>query len=286
MKIKTKIKKGLRKIGLDISRYENRLPTPVTDNIEEAIRSSKIGRPMAYNAQLAELRTVNGFSLGGEGWHPFAALTKQLLASPNIGYNDSNLKAFYQCWTPKNSHEALLGVNAPKKLRQLPPFTLHHPMQDLSPEERSEFMLNNIEDENIWSGIQGVKANEGYGLQGPISERKGKIEFNRIRTTLNSILKYGYDRSQIEGDITAIAVLHNHKFFFLVDHGQHRSGILSGMNYTKVPIYISAKYDTNDLAHWCQVYRGYWSREEVLSYLEHLEKFDSLDWAKKRGLYY
>jgi len=284
MALKHLIKNTLYKIGIEVSRVNENKPIPVLDDLHNTIYKQNIGRPSAYSTPLKKCRTVSGLSFGEFGWHPFVALTKQLKENERTAYKDSILKRYYTAWAPKNSYDSLLGTNAPNYLKEYPAYTLHHPLQTLSPDERETFMRLNIKDENMWSANVNMNEKEGYGLQGPVSEQKGEVEFNRVFKLYQNITRNGYQRNHNDGDITAIAVLHKGEERFLISHGQHRAAVMAGQGYGHVPMKIINVYDTKYVNHWPQVYTKYWSPKEALSYVEHLFSFDSRDWAKSLGL--
>ncbi|KZY61026.1 hypothetical protein A3742_02270 [Oleiphilus sp. HI0071] len=284
MSLKHLIKNALHSVGIDISRVSENKPPPVLDDLRETIHKQNIGRPSAHNTPINKCRTVSGLSFGDFGWHPFVELTKQLKRNENTSYRDSILKQYYTAWTPSNSYDALLGTKAPLYLKEYPAYTLHHPLQNLSPDEREAFMRINIKDENMWSANSDITENEGYGLQGPVSERKGEIEFNRVRKLYLNINRNGYRRNHNDGDITAIAVLHKGEERFLISHGQHRAAVAAGLGFSHVPMKIISVYDTQHVEHWPQVFTNFWSPEETLSYVEHLYSFNARAWARSLRL--
>src|SRR5699024_8979207 len=64
-------------------------------------------RSKIVEVELAHCCDRYGFSYSDEGYHPYVETIKQYIKNPNITYDDSSLKRFYETFQPHNLAEAL-----------------------------------------------------------------------------------------------------------------------------------------------------------------------------------
>ncbi|MDQ2076183.1 hypothetical protein [Marinimicrobium sp. ABcell2] len=212
------------------------------------------------------------------------ATTNEYLRANRGTYSGSVLENFYQKWRPTDALDALIGATGPDILREFPSYTLHFPWMDILPDERASVMAKNIRNENRWSGKIDLTASSGYGLHGPVSPKKGQIEYARIVRTAKSIRKHGFDRAKAGEDITVAAIEREGEYRFCIIHGQHRVAALAALGYEHVPVSLSRMLFLSEVEHWPQVYRGIWSRSEAVEYVNHLFDFKPYPWARAKGL--
>ena len=273
--------------GLEISGIEFKSqPPPVYGDLEKVLGLNRIGVQASYECPLDQCLILNGFSFAGTGWHPFVEAYRDIFSGPvGTQFQGSFLERYYKTWAPGSSGEAVAGFeDAPPLLASIASFTLHAPWMEACPQDRQALMERIILDENRMAGCTGLAAGEGYGLHGPVSEKKGEIEFRRLINIYKSIKAHGYDRSQGDGDVTAIAIECNGEYRFCVMHGQHRVAAAGALGFQTVPISITKVVHYSEICHWPQVYRGFWSKVQAEKFIEHLFTFESKAWAKKRGL--
>lgn len=285
--IKRIVKPLLRRFGLEITSISSKpkLP-PVYGDLEKILGLNRVGDRASYDCPLDQCLILNGFSFSKTGWHPFVEAYHDMFAnSGKSQFQGSYLERYYKTWTPNSSGDAVAGFgNAPAVLKSIAPFTLHAPWMDMCPQDRQAMMENIIIDENRVAGCAGLAASEGYGLHGPVSERKGEIEFQRLIKIYKSIKANGYDRTHGDGDVTAIGIEHGGAFRFCVMYGQHRVAAAAALGLESVPVNITKVVHYTEICHWPQVYRGFWSEVQAQKFIEHLFTFDSKAWAKKTGL--
>lgn len=285
--IKKIIKPLFRHFGLEVTTIASRPePPPAYADLEKVLDLNRAGIQASYECPLDQCLILNGFSFSAKGWHPFVEAYHDMFSGPKKShFQGSFLEKYYRTWTPDSSSEALAGFeNAPVQLDSIAPFTLHAPWMEASPPYRQALMERIILDENRVAGCPELPASEGYGLQGPVSEAKGEIEFQRLIKIYKSIKANGYDRTHGDGDITTIGIEFNGEFRFCVMHGQHRVAAATALGFKTIPVNITKVVHYHEIPHWPQVHRGFWSEEQAQKFIEHLFSFDSRAWAEKVGL--
>lgn len=285
--IKTIIKPLFRYFGLEVTSIESKpAPPPVYSDLKMVLGLNRIGVQASYECSLDQCLILNGFSLSKAGWHPFVEAYRDIYTgSGKSRYKGSFLEKYYQTWTPRSAGDAIAGFHiTPAELKSIGSFTLHAPWMDASPLDRQAMMERIILEENRVEGLPELEASEGYGLHGPVSQRKGEIEFRRLVGIYRSIRANGYDRTHVDGDVTAICIEYNGDYRFCVMHGQHRVAAATALGFRTLPVNITKVVHYEEISHWPQVYRGFWSENEAQSFIKHLFSFDSKAWAIERGL--
>jgi len=225
----------------------------------------------------------NGFSFAENGWHPFVRAVSEHLADPAQTYGGSILERYYSVWQPGDGRAALIGApDGPEALARYPAYIIHAPWLRVGPEERLESISRIIAEENTLLGEPGLTIEDGYGLQGPVSQRKGTLEYTRLSRLLAAVRKDGYDRGR--GDITAQLLVRGDDVLCRIVHGHHRVAVLAALGYSRVVLTPTMLVNVDDVKNWRQVREGHWSAAQALQYFHHHFDFDSEAWASDRGL--
>jgi hypothetical protein len=232
---------------------------------------------------LAECVAFNGFSFSDQGWHPLAQAGAEYLQNGVRRYEGSCLEQFFDNWRPRNALEALNGsLTGPAALGAIPAFARVVPWSNRSLEESAAYMARIIEIENQAFGAPSLGPSDGYGLHGPVSPKKGTLEYLRLVDLIDSIRRKGYSRTG--GDITVEVLHRSGRFRYVIVHGHHRSAALVALGKRHAPVIPEILVEREHVDHWPAVYQGWWSRAEALAYFDHLFEFDSASWARERGL--
>ena len=265
-------------------RRAKRLPPPaVIDDPREAIARFRCGEHVAMACPVEDCVIFNGLSFASRGFHPFAAAADELLASPGQAYEGSCLQAYYALWQPADALEALIGASAgPAALRSYPPYLMLAPWLDVSIADRLEWIRKTMQWEGKGSGAEAMGPEDGHGLQGPVSARKGAAEHARLENVLDSIQLRGYDRQQ--GDLAAQVLVRGTELRFRIVHGHHRAGAVRALGANTFVIQPSALIEIDAVEQWRHVRSGAWSRAEAEAYFHHHFDFDSGAWARSLGL--
>ncbi|HUG97807.1 MAG TPA: hypothetical protein VMQ83_01360 [Gammaproteobacteria bacterium] len=277
-------KRVIAAFGLEVRRLRiPEAPPPLYADPLEVISRIRKGQRAAISAPIEECVIYNGLSFGPKDWHPFVAALEEHYSRAAPRYEGSLLERYYQAWQPCNGLEALIGARlGPQTLADYPGHLMHAPWIEETPEERLEFTAHiaSLESSSIGKDPMGI--DEGYGLHGPVSRRKGEFESRRLIQVTESIKSRGYDRGL--GDMTAQVLKRGDEFRFRVMHGQHRMAALAFLGHHTVPVIPTMLVRVDEVAHWPQVHRGTWSADEALAYFDHHFDFDARGWASGLGL--
>ena len=269
--------------GFKARRAPSAPPLAVIDDPGEAIARFRSGEPVAMACPIEHCVIFNGLSFASRGFHPFAAAADELLASTDQGYQGSCLQAYYARWQPADALEALIGAPAgPAALRGYPAYLMLAPWLDISIEDRLEWIRKTMQWEGKGSRGEAMGPEDGHGLQGPVSERKGAAEHARLKNVLNSIRSRGYDRRH--GDLAAQVLVRGTELRFRIVHGHHRAGALRALGADTFVVQLSAIVEIDAIDQWRHVQSGAWSRTEAEAYFHHHFDFDSGAWARRLGL--
>lgn len=286
--VKHSLKSAFALFGLEVESKQNKklaLP-PVYDTLEDAIYAKNTGLSVSYNAPVGQCVSPNGFSFAEAGFHPFVAALQAIHSGiDEPSYTGSLLERYYQSWTPSNGRQVYPGFDqAPFELETVSPRTIHSPWMEACPEHRQILMERTIAYENAAADEPNLPPTAGYGLHGPVSSKKGQIEFQRLIRVYGAIKEKGFDRTISKEDMTAIAIERDGDYRFCIMHGQHRMAALTVLKYKLVPVRITKVLYYDEIAHWPQVYRGVWSPTQARAYIDHLFDFDSRKWAGQHHL--
>lgn len=258
-------------------------PPPVLETPEAALERHREGGEAAFFCPVEHCVIFNGLSMAVGGWHPFVQTVREHLITGQDGYAGSILERYYQGWQPSNALEALIGATAgPAELTRYPAHLMHAPWLRDGPEERLRSMERIMREEGREHGGVRLKASEGHGFQGPVSARKGELEYQRLRRVLKSIQSQGYDRQY--GDVHVQVLRRGNDHRFRIVHGHHRVAVMSALGheaFVAVPRFVVCR---EEVASWPWVQRGPWTVNSALRYFDHHFDFDSLAWARARGL--
>ncbi|MCG3169175.1 MAG: hypothetical protein CALGDGBN_00688 [Pseudomonadales bacterium] len=279
------INSGLNHFGLEVRRVPGRPLAPMYRDPLSAIRSVRMQQPAAIEAALDSCVIFNGLSLSRTGWHPYVAAGREFIAGTSQSYRGSILERYHLAWQPIDGLSALIGASkGPSSLAEFPPYVMHAPWFNVLPEQRLKGIAKIARRENAAFGGQEMTIVEGHGLQGPVSSRKGEVEYGRLISVLRSLQHRGYDRTH--GDIAVQILKRGEAYRFRLAHGHHRAAALAALGYAVAPCTPRMLIDRDDVDNWPQVSNGTWSIKQALAYFDHHFDFDSLAWARKLGLAY
>ena len=244
----------------------------------------------AVCVDLWKCSNYTGLTYGEEGWHPFASSLMQY-RTKRVDYESSILKKYYETWTPANAVDAFITFDSPPAVfRDEPSFAFVSPWHTINVEQRKKKISDNVRDENRDEGFGKIGIEKGFSLHGPVSNLKGRIEFDRLLKTFRSIDKHGFRYQRFQNLIDGFALVDGdgEEFRIVVVHGNHRLAALTALGYEKAPIRLVPPYVVRaaDVNRWPQVKSKLWSTEEALNYFESFFSAHSKirNWAEARNL--
>lgn len=160
------------------------------------------------------------FSHAEDGWHPYSAVAEQYLQNPDLKYEDSVLKTYYEKFQPSTLQEALLDAKDPvAPLNELPRTAV-----------RELWRLDGSVAE-----IKRYHPPEETQMFGPVSDKYGDIQLQRIIRTVQSVEKYGYVPDTFDdGYLKGYFILYKGDYRFIPTAGKHRAGVFKALGINKV----------------------------------------------------
>jgi hypothetical protein len=285
-----RVKSITRRFGFDVVRVQPHQAEPEfhTHPIE-ALYSGKPFSAAPLNVDLWKCSNYTGLTYGREGWHPFV---EGLKADSRRGsYAGSALEAYYADWVPADASEAFIILSdVPEVFQGEPSYAFVSPWHTISIKERKGKIAYNVRSENRDMGHDDTGIEGGFGLHGPVSETKGKVEYERLLQTFQSIDRDGYRLHSLHDFIEGFALVSEsgEDFRIVVVHGNHRLASLTALEFDTAPIRLVPPYIVRscDVARWPQVESGLWDERQAIAYFDSFfEAHDRIrQWAQSRGL--
>jgi hypothetical protein len=243
------MKMGLRRLsnslGLEVRRTararpvnlsERRVGDPVAAVYEAA------GRPVLLRVPLARCIhfDVLAFPCDAASASPFVATAVAYSRGVCSSYRGSPLERYYELCQPKRAVD-LMGLEGfvSGELTDLPASAAPLFWRPERPQRKVVRRQQELAADNRAHGRM-FAASDGDIFFGPVSERKGNLEFDRIRATLDRISRRGFrvDRDGV-GNIEAICLDSGGDWrCFVVAAGQHRIAALAALGYDEIVVQV------------------------------------------------
>mgnify|MGYP007011832300 FL=1 len=211
-------------------------------------------------------------------------------AGRHAAYAGSALARFHERWQPRSA-AASMGLADP----DTPPQAGEAGLAGLGPLEAvapwwpdtgggmpaavAAHIRHRTAVENRESGISGLGAEGGVIFFGPVSARKGQVEYDRLIRVWASIRDRGYLRAGDDphGDVTGSLLLRGTagEHAVLIGAGQHRLAALAALGARSVPVRLLRNVSPRvvrreDVASWPHVRSGLFRREEALALFDRI----------------
>ena len=299
--LKQAVKSGFKRLGLNVRRVPVRIGIKITratsnesdsdhdlppllNDPLEALHYTQGGKTAAFRCPLDRMGAATGLKFAQ--WNPFVETLHEYRAGHRT-YQGSTLERYYENWQPGSAAEALIGFdNAPEALSNAPSYALSTlPWRSLTVEEVIQHVRGWSRSDNSEHGLEDFQIDvHGYKAHGPVSRKKGQLEYERTTSIYESIKRDGYDRR--EGHVQIWLLKRGDDYLFINRGGYHRSVAMEALGYDAVPAVfkVPCVFDVKEARYWPQVRRGIWTKKQAISYVDHLFNFDPRKWARDRGL--
>ena len=124
---------------------------------------------------------------------------------------------------------------------------------------------------------------DGHLFYGPVSDRKGILEYRRLISIYNLVHVHGYH--QMHGHVGVALLKRGNDYRFLLHGaGNHRTPAMAALNKKAIPTFFTMPpgysnrpplIDLRLADCWPQVRSGLWTKVEAEAYFHHLFDFDS-----------
>lgn len=250
--------------------YEGREPIDLRDRVSDVIEATYLvgSKPFLFNAKIADCRGLGGFRYDHVNRHPYMLTVLAILAGRSIAYTGSPLERYYNHFRPKNVADTLgLTGEVSQELLDAPPIALKLPWEEGSWQLRFAVAVRRERSDNRARG-KSLSLAHGSSEVGPVSLEKGNLEFNVLRSLLESIRSHGYRRHNgPDGDIFALPLIDRaNRVRFLVRGGKHRMAVVAALGYETVPLRLQLNKvppRLQELHYWPRVRSGTYSPSQA-----------------------
>lgn len=274
--MKRKIKKALWRAGIDIRKAKKSQPLDFTENDIDPISAwyQANGKNFFVRIPLGDCRYIGliGFKCDSESQSPYIRTLVDYDRGFCTTYSGSWLESIHQNFQPQSAAEMMDIVNPScAELKSMPASGSIDFWSSESPQEKTIKRSIEIVRENKQHGSN-LGAEHGDRFFGPVSKKKGELEYKRLINAYNSIKQYGYvkDNFGIDNIRGLLLKAYNTKNpIFSCMSGQHRIAALTALGYHHVDVQIDTGarggvIRREEVDYWPTVRNGYLTRKEAL----------------------
>lgn len=210
--------------------------------------------------------------------HPFCKTLKQYNIQSHT-FDESILAQYYEEFQPQTMADVLRIKSS--KLQKYPAMAVVMPWSYLNPEQRMARFCIEGHDSKLLSNEgykHGLDPLENFGCQffGPISNDHGELEFNRLISVNNNIIKEGYAPA-LHGHLHGEFLIDGVDWVWISIGGKHRFSVLSALDFETIPVAKRSRWATlfvrrSEVEYWPNVRNGLFSIEEALLVFDRIMK--------------
>jgi tetratricopeptide (TPR) repeat protein len=232
-------------------------------------------RSTVLEVEVDRCRSLNGFAFTGSGWNHFTALLEEILSKPNLAYEDSILKLFFDRFQPESRQAQLYGATAEK----LPPLDRGFTLLPWVDTKNRRF--NPVESPVLHTG-----GNPHYG---PNSIEFGNHVCKRLLANYTLLKQYGYLPEIFpDGYIQGYLLKDGSDYRFYVNEGQHRMAAVGLLGLKTIKARFNPDFlpvvDLKNIKQWPQVRRGLYSEAVAAKVFHYYFEEDGRRKAQMLGL--
>lgn len=232
------------------------------------------GRSVLLRVPLARCRHLNwhAYSCTSDSPSPFIQTLLQYQSGACTRYADSPLARFYLAVQPQSAAEHM-GLSAPSfpELSAIGPGGAIWPWRPVHPAARAARRELEVTVENREHGAR-FGFGDGDPFYGPVSQRKGELEFRRLIRAFENIKRQGFRVDPYGLDNITVTCLYpdepNNRCYVVASGGQHRLAALTALGHEDVVVQLSPEgcggiIRAGDAEHWPAVRSGYLTIKEA-----------------------
>ena len=235
----------------------------------DALRRVEPDQPALVDVPLDRCRTLGSmaFPARPDGDHPYILTARAYLAGRVRRYEGSPLEAYFSSVRPRTGADLVeLPPEGPASVvDEMEPLLVDLPwLKSPGPHVR-QIRLRDMAKDAREAGHD-LDGEDGWNHVGPVSARKGELEFARLVALVESISTHGYldlpDHMAPTGDILVgpeRSALH-------VWGGQHRIAVLAALDHPSIPLRLRARcvYHRTSVGEWPGVASGAFTEAQAL----------------------
>lgn len=207
-----------------------------------------------YTVSIDKIISPHGFSSSKGGWHYYSEFLKQYEAQPDVSYEGTVLKKYYDVFQPQSVADILFFDDknaAPNILQKMHPLLI-----------RDFWRLDGSLEEITAHIIE-----EETQLFGSISDIYGEEQFIRCINAYRLVKKHGYLPDRFEdGYLCGYFLINGDDYRFLAMAGKHRLAAFSVLDIHDIKVtvpYNLKVLDIKDIDKWPTVQSGLFTKEQI-----------------------
>jgi hypothetical protein len=221
------------------------------------------------------------FGYGPEGWHPFVATLREVLADSSLTYQESTLHRFYRSFQPRTIRQVLFEEGADDSGSEVLEGFPADEYLPILPWDPAPGKLR---------GEKGLEPSHGHQGYGPVSDQKGELEFRRLTETMRSIDQHGYRPTYHgDGEIRGYFLKDGSDYRFIIRSGLHRTAALVALGRDRIRVGLFRSYPRAvhrcDVGQWPLVREGIFTPEAAERYFLRFFLEDGRLKAARLGLF-
>lgn len=284
------IKLYISRLGVNVGFAKNSRPVDLTSQLDmHPLTVSYLGQKKACLVKVRSEDTVHmewsAFSLREDSFSPFYQTLVEYVSGVHTNYEGSVLEMFYRLYQPKSARD-VIGTGTAESIVEAHPMSAPLLWSNLALKELEQVRKQIARREGKSFGLG--RNNVEDLMMGPVSIERGRVEYQRLVNTLESISKRGF---KVHGEgfnnIQAHCIYDEHKnvWKYFVYSGHHRVAALAALGIKEFTLQLNPwsfgySFRRSDLPYSPNVLRGVLTKDEAYEY------FDRVVSAKQQSAMY
>lgn len=235
------------------------------------------GIALGFEVDLEQCTSFVGFSFRGGGWNPHVATLEEFIRNPALTYEESSLFQLHQVYQPATLQHVFLQ-DEPAEMK---------PLSELPPTRSLFRYIWAVSPAIIEKTLRAREEKMGHHYFGPLSEEKGRAQFDRLIGTYRSIEQEGFQPEKY-GPIMGYFLADDSQYRFVVGSGNHRLAALKVLGHTRVPVQLTKTHPAvvhhDRLDSWTVAQGGPFERDTAYALFDKMLREDGMEKARNLGV--
>jgi hypothetical protein len=234
----------------------------------DALHRVEPEQPVLVDVPLDRCRSLGcmAFPALPDGDNPYILTAREYLAGRVQSYEGSPLEAYFATVRPASGADLVeLPQGGSSILSRMDPILVDLPwLRAPGPEVRDSRFQDMARD--ACEAGHDLTGEDGWNHVGPVSRRKGEMEFARLVALVESIAAHGYLDLPDNMAVMGLLLVGEDRSVLQVWGGQHRAAALAALNHPSIPLKLLRRWVHRraSVADWPGVASGAFSKAEAL----------------------